>query len=98
MELPVQVQLRELGWALVLGVGMALLNGLLRPLRRGRARTALADGLWSLVLLAALSAFALYAGRGRLRAFAVLAMSLSGGLWTALSAAIRKRLKRLRKN
>ena len=98
MELPVPVQLRELGWALALGLGLALLNDLLRPLRRGRALTAMADLLWCLVLLTALLAFPLYAGRGRLRAADLLAMALSGGLWTALTAAMRKVLKNRQKN
>ena len=84
MELPVSDQLWELGWALALGLGLGLLNSLLRPLRRGRGRTALADVLWCLTLLAALLAFPLYAGRGRLRAADLLATGLSGGLWTAL--------------
>lgn len=93
MELPVQLQLRELAWALAVGAGMALLNGLLRPLRRGRRSAALADGLWCAALTTALFSFALYAGRGRLRAVDALAMVLSGSLWTGLSAALRKRLK-----
>ena len=97
MELPVQVQLRELGWALALGAGMGLLNGLLRPVRWGKALTALADFLWCLILLIALLGFTIYAGRGRLRAAALLAMALSGGLWTGLFSALRKGLKRLRK-
>ncbi len=97
MELPVSFQLRELGWALAVGAGFGLLNDLLRPLRRGRGLTALADFLWCLVLLIALLGFTLYAGNGRLRLFALLAMGLSGGLWAALSALARKRLKSVRK-
>lgn len=97
MELPVGFQLRELGWALAFGAGLGLLNDLLRPLRRGRRTTALADVLWCLTLLAALPVFTLYAGGGRLRAFALLAMGLSGGLWTALSLRLRKRLKKAQK-
>lgn len=97
MELPIIIQLRELGWALLVGAGMGLLNDLLRPLRRGRGSTALADVLWCLSLLAVLPGFTLYAGRGRLRLFALLAMGLSGGLWTALSGRLRKRWKKLRK-
>lgn len=97
MELPVQIQLRELGWALAVGAGMGLLNELLRPVRRGKALTALADFLWCLILLIALLAFTIYAGRGRLRAAALLAMALSGGLWTGLLSTLRKRLKSLRK-
>ena len=57
----------------------------------------LADVLWCLSLLAVLPGFTLYAGRGRLRLFALLAMGLSGGLWTALSGQLRKRWKKLRK-
>ena len=98
MELPVADQLRELGWALALGLGLGLLNGLLRPLRRGRAFTALADLFWCLILLTALLAFPLYAGRGRLRAADLLAMALSGGLWTGMISFIRRRLKNRQKN
>lgn len=95
MELPVAFQLRELGWALLVGAGLGLLNDLLRPLRRSRGRTALADAIWCLSLLAVLPAFTLYVGRGRLRLFALLAMGLSGGIWTALSCQARKRLKKV---
>ena len=98
MELPVSAQLWELGWALALGLGLGLLNGLLRPLRRGRGLTALADLLWCLALLTVLLAFPLYAGRGRLRAVDLLAMALSGGLWTAISAAVRKGLRSRQKS
>ena len=98
MELPVSAQLRELGWALVLGLGLGLLNGLLRPLRRGRGGTALADLLWCLILLTALFAFPLYAGRGRLRAVDLLAMALSGGLWTGMISFLRRRLKNRQKS
>ena len=98
MELPVWLQLRELGWALAVGAGMALLNGLLRPLRRGSGSTALADVLWCFDLLISLLGFTIYPGRGRLRAVALLAMTLSGGLWTAASAALRKLLKKRQKN
>lgn len=98
MELPVAVQLRELGWALALGLGLGLLNELLRLLRRGRGGTALADLLWCLALLTALLAFPLYAGNGRLRAADLLAMGLSGGLWTAMISFVRRRYKNRRKN
>ena len=98
MELPVAFQLRELGWALAVGAGLGLLNELLRPLRRGRGLTALADAFWCLSLLAVLPIFTLYVGGGRLRAFALLAMGLSGGLWTALSARLRRVLKKAKKN
>lgn len=97
MELPVQIQLRELGWALAAGAGMGLVNDLLRPVRRGKALTALADSLWCLTLLLTLFSLTLYPGRGRLRAVALLAMALSGGLWTAASGALRKSVKTLRK-
>ena len=97
MELPVSVQLLELAWALALGAGMGLLQDLLRPLRRGKGLTALADALWCMVLLFALLSFTIYAGRGRLRAGSLLAAALSGGLWTALSAALRGKLRK-RKN
>ncbi len=81
MELPVARQLSELVWALIVGMGFGLVFDLLRPLRRGRVTTGLTDALWCLILLAGLLGFALYAGRGRLRLFALLAMAVSGGLW-----------------
>ena len=94
MELPVSLQLRELGWALALGALFGLLYDLLRPLRRGPASTALADLLFCLPLLPALLLFALYAGRGRLRLFAPAAMALSGGLWLRLLSPRIARLQR----
>lgn len=94
MELPVGFQLRELGWALLVGLGLGVLNDLLRPLRRGRGGTALADALWCLSLLLVLPGFTLYAGRGRLRVFALLAMGLSGGFWAAFSCQVRKKWKK----
>lgn len=84
MELPVRLQLRELGLALALGAGLGLWYDLLRPLRRGRVSTPLWDGFYCLSLLLSLLAFAVYAGRGRLRLFALGAMALSGGLWLRL--------------
>lgn len=97
MELPVALQLRELGLALGTGVLFGLLYDLLRPLRRGRVSTALADLLYSLALLAGLLLFALYAGRGRLRLFAPAAMGLSGALWLGLvSPLLRRPLRRAR--
>lgn len=92
MELPVGLQLRELGWALALGAGLGLLHDLLRPLRGAPWRTALADLLFCLLLFPALLAFALYAGRGRLRLFVPAAMACSGGLWLQL---VSPRLRRL---
>lgn len=94
MELPVSLQLRELGLALAAGALFGLLYDLLRPLRRGRFCTALADGLYSLLLLAGLLLFTLYAGRGRLRIFAAAAMGLSGGLWLRLVSPLPRRLGR----
>lgn len=84
MELPVSLQLRELSLALALGAGFGLLYDLLRPLRRGRLSTALADLVYALLALFGLLLFTLYAGRGRLRLFALGAMGLSGGLWLGL--------------
>ena len=80
MELPVSLQLRELILALALGAGLGLLYVLLHPLRRGRLLTAVTDLLYVLTVLVSLLAFALYAGRGRLRLFALAAMAVSGGL------------------
>lgn len=98
MELPVCLQLRELGLALGLGAGFGLLYGLLRPLRRGRLTTALADGFYGLLLLIGLLLFALYVGRGRLRLFAAAAMGLSGSLWLGLVSPLLRRMgRRLRK-
>ncbi len=93
MELPVSVQLRELLLALGVGAVFGLLNDLLRPLRRSRFSTALLDLLWCLTVLATLLLFALYAGRGRLRLFALAAMGLSGGLWLGLISPLLRRLQ-----
>lgn len=98
MELPVARQLHELGLALVMGVCLALIYVLLRPLRRGRTSTAAADLVYVLVLPALLSGFALYAGRGRLRLFALAAMALSGALLLWTDAALRKKLKKIAKS
>ena len=81
MELPVILQLRELGLALAFGAIAGLVYDLLRPLRQGRWSTWTADALYALLLLLSLLLFALYAGRGRLRLFALIAMALSGSLW-----------------
>ena len=94
MELPVSLQLRELGWALALGAGLGLLQDLLRPLRRGPVTAALADLLFCLVLLVSLLVFTLYAGRGRLRIFALAALFLSGSLWLGLISPHLLRLQR----
>lgn len=94
MELPVSLQLRELGLALALGAGFGLLYDLLRPLRRGRITTALADLLYALLILLGLLLFTLYAGRGRLRLFALAAIGLSGGLWLKLFSPLIRRLQR----
>ena len=94
MELPVTLQLRELGWALALGAGLGLLYELLRPLRRGPWITGIADLLYCLTVFLSLMAFALYAGRGRLRLFAPAAMALSGGLCLAGLGALRRRVKK----
>ena len=94
MELPVALQLRELELSLALGAGLGLVYDLLRPLRRGRIFTALWDGLWCLLTLVCLLLFALYAGRGRLRLFALAGMAASGGLWLGLISPRIRRLQR----
>lgn len=95
MELPVQRQLLELLRALALGAGFGLLYDLLRPLRLRRWSAALSDGVWCLAVLTGLQAFALYAGGGRLRLFALAAMGLSGGLWLRLVSPLLRALGRL---
>ncbi len=94
MELPVSLQLRELELALAVGLGLAWSYELLRPLRRGRLTTALADGGWCLSVMLSLLGFALWAGRGRLRIFAAAAMALSGGLWLGLISPVLRRFGR----
>ncbi len=94
MELPVSTQLRELLLALAAGCGFGLLYDLLRLLGRGRILRALADLLYSLLVLGGLLLFALYAGRGRLRLFALAAMGCSGALWLALVSPLLRRLFR----
>lgn len=94
MELPVGLQLRELALALALGAALALLYDLLRPLRRGSGLTAWMDLLYVLAVFVSLLGFALYAGRGRLRLFALAAMGLSGGLWLAFDSFVRKIMKK----
>lgn len=81
MELPVHVQLRELLLALATGLCLGLAYDLLRPLRRGRWSTALTDLIYSLLNLLALLCFSLYAGRGRLRIFAVVAVFAGLCVW-----------------
>lgn len=93
MELPVGLQLRELELALATGVCLGLLYTLLWPLRRNRFLTMGADLLYVLAVLATLLGFALYAGRGRLRLFALIAIFLSGSLWLWGSAKLRKKKK-----
>lgn len=97
MELPVSLQLRELGWALALGAALGLVYRLLRPLRRGRYLTAAADLVYGLCVLTALLGFALYAGRGRLRLFAVAGIALSGGLCLCATGLFRKKMIKITK-
>lgn len=97
MELPVGLQLRELELALALGAALGLVYDLLRPLRRGRGLTALTDLVYVTAVFLSLLAFALYAGRGRLRLFALGAMALSGGLWLQMSGVFREKLKNITK-
>ena len=92
MELPVALQLRELELAVAAGLGLALAYDLLRPLRRGRVTTLLTDILWCGLVFAGLLAFALWAGRGRLRIFAAAASCLSCGLWLGLISPALRRL------
>ena len=92
MELPVGLQLRELALALALGGAFGLAYDLLRPLRRGRISTSLTDLLYVLAVFVSLLAFALYAGRGRLRLFALAAMAFSGGIWLIIGVFLRKRM------
>lgn len=66
------------------GAGLALgcWYDVLRALRRRHPRlTVPADGLYCLTALLALLAFALYAGRGMMRLFALLGMGLGAMLW-----------------
>ena len=93
MELPVGLQLRELWLALAAGACLGLLYTLRGPLRRNRFLTIAADLIYVLTVLAALLGFALYAGRGRLRIFALAAMLLSGSLWLYGCARLRKMKK-----
>lgn len=93
MELPVSVQLRELLLALGSGAALGLLNDLLRPLRRGRLSAALSDLFLCLAALIGLLLFAVYAGRGQLRLFALAAMGLGGGLWLRCCSPLLRRLQ-----
>ena len=97
MELPVFLQLRELGRALAVGAAAGLFYDLLRPLRRGRWSTWASDAFYSLVLLLALLLFALYAGRGRLRLFALISMALTGTLWLWLISPLLRRMEASRR-
>ena len=97
MELPVSLQLRELLLALALGAGFAAVYDLMRPLRRGPVLTAAADGIYVLAVLLSLLAFALYAGRGRLRLFALAAMAVSGSFFLWFHRRLRKKRKKLQK-
>ena len=97
MELPVSLQLRELELALALGAGLAAVYTLLGLLRRGPVSTVAADLLYCLAVFLSLLAFGLYAGRGRLRLFALLAMGLSGSLGLYLRQIARKVLEKNRK-
>ncbi|MBR4701981.1 MAG: spore cortex biosynthesis protein YabQ [Oscillospiraceae bacterium] len=98
MELPVITQLRELLYALAVGAGLGLCYDLLRPLRRGRWTTGLTDLIYCLLTLATLLGFALYAGRGRLRLFAELAILCGlGAYFWAWSLPLRQLLRLLTK-
>ena len=91
MELPVTAQARELLAALILGAALGLVYDLLRPLRHGRLSTALTDLLFCLVTTLALLAFLLYAGRGRLRIFAIFGILSGAAVWfLTLSRPLRR--------
>ena len=82
MELPVARQAVEFAWAAALGLALGCWYDVLRALRRRHPRlTVPADGLYCLTVLFALLAFALYAGRGMMRLFALLGMGLGAMLW-----------------
>ena len=82
MELPVARQAVEFAWAAALGLALGCWYDVLRALRRRHRRlTVPADGLYCLTALLALLAFALYAGRGMMRLFALLGMGLGAMLW-----------------
>ena len=82
MELPVARQAVEFTWAAALGLALGCWYDVLRALRRRHPRlTVPADGLYCLTALLALLAFALYAGRGMMRLFALLGMGLGAMLW-----------------
>ena len=81
MELPVSTQAGELLASVILGWGLGIAYDLLRPLRRGPRTTALTDALYCLLTLLALLAFLLYAGRGRLRIFALAGISAGAAAW-----------------
>lgn len=89
MELPVTDQLAELAKALILGFLLGFCYDLIRPLRRGRASTACTDLLFCLLTLAALLAFTIYGGRGRLRIFGILGICLgAAGYFVLLSKGV----------
>ena len=81
MELPVSTQAGELLAAWILGLLLGVSYDLLRPLRRGRITTALTDLLFCLLTTLSLLAFLLYAGRGRLRIFALFGMLAGASIW-----------------
>ncbi len=93
MELPVLLQLRELGAALATGLALGLAYDCLRPLGRGRLLTACADFLYALLSLAALLTFALYAGRGRLRIFALFGIAGGMSVWFWVWSGLFRRVR-----
>ena len=73
MRVQVSAQLLLFGQSILLGLGLALLYDLLRPLRRrGRRLTALLDGAFCLAAGLALLLFALRRGAGELRLYCLL--------------------------
>ena len=73
MRVQVSAQLLLFGQSILLGLGLALLYDLLRPLRRrGRRLTALLDGAFCLAAGLTLLLFALRRGAGELRLYCLL--------------------------
>ena len=73
MRIQVSAQLLRFGQSILLGLGLALLYDLLRPLRRrGRRLTALLDGAFCLAAGLTLLLFALRRGAGELRLYCLL--------------------------
>ena len=93
MELPVARQAVEFAWAAALGLALGCWYDVLRALRRRHPRLTIpADGLFCLTVLLVLLAFALYAGRGMLRLFAMI-WAVFGRILRLICAPVRGILK-----